>query len=195
MVRALPKYPLKKYPTVGACGLNCGLCPRYYTDGPSRCPGCCGPDFWQKMPGCGFITCCVKQRNLETCAKCGDWAGCQRLARLLDSAKHRDSFLSHRPIAANLAFIQKNGIEEFARREVEKQVFLKGLIDNYNEGRSKSFYCTSCQLVPLGKLREAMEAAQKKMAQDSDIKEKARLTREAISNMADSLKIDLKLRK
>ncbi|TET26129.1 MAG: DUF3795 domain-containing protein, partial [Dehalococcoidia bacterium] len=55
----MDKYPLKKYPIVGACGLNCGLCPRYYTQGTSRCPGCCGPDFWQKHPGCAFITCCV----------------------------------------------------------------------------------------------------------------------------------------
>ena len=23
------KHPVKQYPIVGACGLNCGLCPRY----------------------------------------------------------------------------------------------------------------------------------------------------------------------
>jgi hypothetical protein len=26
------------HPTIGCCGIDCGLCPRYYTDGPSRCP-------------------------------------------------------------------------------------------------------------------------------------------------------------
>ncbi len=191
----MDRYPLKKYPMVGACGLNCGLCPRYYTVGTSRCPGCCGPDFWQKMPGCGFITCCVKQRNLETCAKCADWAGCERVARLLDSAKHQDSFLSHRPLAGNFAFIQKNGIEEFVRLEVEKQEFLKYLIDNYDEGRSKSFYCTSCQLIPQDKLKKALAEAKARITEDTDIKEKAKLARAAISHMADSLKIDLRLRK
>jgi len=191
----MDKYPLKKYPIVGACGLNCGLCPRYYTQGTSRCPGCCGPDFWQKHPGCAFITCCVKQRNLETCAQCADWADCERVARLLDSAKYQDSFLSYRPIAANFAFIQKNGIEEFARLEIEKQKFLRHLIDNYDEGRSKSFYCTSCQLIPLDKLREALESAEIKMTQDTEIKEKAKLVRAAINNLADALHIDLRLRK
>ena len=191
----MDKYLLKKYPIVGACGLNCGLCPRYYTEGKSRCPGCCGPDFWQKMAACGLVTCCVKKRSLETCAQCVDWAECEKVAKLLDSAKHRDSFISYKPIAANFAFIQKYGIEEFVRLEIEKQEFLRHLIDNYNDGRSKSFYCTSCQLIPLDKLREALEDAEVKVTQATDIKEKAKLVREAISNMADSLQIELKLRK
>jgi len=189
------KYPLKKYLIVGVWGLNCGLCPRYYTEGTSRCPGCCGPGFWQKMPGCGFITCCVKQKGLETCAECVDFAGCERVARLLDSANYQNSFLSHRPIAANFAFIQKNGIEEFARLEIEKLEFLKYLLNTYNEGRSKSFYCTSCQLIPLDKLKEALADVEIKITEDTGIKEKAKIVRAAISNVADTLQIDLKLRK
>jgi len=189
------KYPLKKHPVVGACGLNCGLCPRYHTEGASRCPGCCGPDFWQRHPGCGFITCCVKQRDLETCAQCVDWAGCEKVAKLMDSAKYHDSFISYKPLVANFAFIQKNGIEEFVRFEIEKQEFLRQLIDNYNEGRSKSFYCTSCQLIPLDKLKEVLADAETKLTGDTGIKEKAKVIRAAISNMADTLQIDLKLRK
>jgi len=191
----MDKYPLKKYPIVGVCGLNCGLCPRYHTEGASRCPGCCGPDFWQKHPSCGFITCCVKKKGLETCAQCVDWEECEKVAKLLDSAKYNDSFISYRPLAANYAFIQKNGIEEFIRLEMEKQRFLRHLIDNYDEGRSKSFYCTSCQLIPLDKLREALVDAETKIIEATDIKDKAKLGRAAISRIADSLQIDLKLRK
>jgi len=189
------KYPLKKYPIVGACGLNCGLCPRYHIEGTSRCPGCCGPDFWQKHPGCGFITCCVKQRNLEVCAQCADWQECARLGKSLDAAKSEGSFISYRPLADNIAFIQEKGIEEFVALELEKQKFLRYLIDNYDEGRSKSFYCISCQLVPLDNLREALEDVETKMTEASDIKEKAKLVRAVVSNLADSLQIDLKLRK
>ena len=147
------------------------------------------------MPGCGFITCCVRKKGLETCAECGDWEGCEKVAKLLDSAKYRDSFISYRPVAANFAFIQKYGIEEFTRLETEKQKFLRHLIDNYDEGRSKSFYCTSCQLIPLDKLKEVLADAETKITEDTDIKEKAKLVRAAISNLADSLQIDLKLRK
>lgn len=191
----MDKYPLKKYPIVGACGLNCGLCPRYHTAGVSRCPGCCGPDFGQKHPACGFITCCVKERGLETCAQCNDLKDCDRLSVLLDSARYRDSFLSHRPIAANFAFIQEHGIEQFAKKETAKVEFLRKLIDNYDDGRAKGFYCTSCQLVPLDILKTALKDAEAEMTEGADIKERAKIVRAAISSVADSLRIDLKLRR
>ena len=63
----------KTYPTIGCCGLDCGLCPRFYTVGHSRCPGCAGPDFFNKHPSCSFITCCVKKKNLEVCAECSEF--------------------------------------------------------------------------------------------------------------------------
>jgi len=117
------------------------------------------------------------------------------VVRLLDSAKYQDSFLSHKPLAANFAFIQKNSIGEFARREVEKQKFLRHLIGNYDEGRSKSFYCTSCQLVPLDKLKEALVDVETELTEATDIKDKAKIVRLAINSLADNLQIDLKLRK
>ncbi len=191
----MDRYPLKKYPIVGACGLNCGLCPRYYTEGTSRCPGCCGPDFWQKHPGCRFITCCVKQRNLETCAQCVEWVECEKVIKLMDSSRYHDSFLSYKPLVANYASIQKNGIKKFARLEIEKQKFLKLLLDKYDEGRSKSFYCTSCQLIPLDKLKEALADAETRITEDTGIKERAKSVRAAINNLANALQIDLRLRK
>ena len=35
----------RAYPEYAACGLNCGLCPRYHTQGISRCPDAAGRDF------------------------------------------------------------------------------------------------------------------------------------------------------
>ncbi len=99
------------------------------------------------------------------------------------------------PIAPNLAFIREKGITEFARRAIEKQKFLTYLIDNYNDGRTKSFFCTSCQLLPLEKLGEAVSAEEATLSDTSDIKEKAKIIRGAISTLADNLKIDLRLRK
>jgi hypothetical protein len=189
------RYSLKKYPVVGVCGLDCSLCPRYYTEGTSKCPGCCGLGFWEKTPGCGFITCCVKKKGLETCAECASFDDCERVARLLDSIRIKDSFISHRPIEANLLFIRKHGIKEFTRLELEKQKFLRHLLANYDEGRSKSFYCTSCQLMPLDKLRQALRKVEAEVTQDMRLKEKAKTVRAAISNMAESLGIDLRLRK
>ena len=78
---------------------------------------------------------------------------------------------------------------------MEKQEFLEYLLANYDEGRSKSFYCTTSQLVPLSKLKEALKEAEAEIARDAPLKEKARALRALISGMADGLGIDLRLRK
>ncbi len=191
----MSEYPLKQYPFVGACGLDCGLCPRYHTSGPSRCPGCAGNDFEQKHPACGFITCCVTQKHLETCAQCPDWASCERVSRIMEGSKQGDSFISYRPLVANFAFIQKNGIEEFARQEMAKMELLDYLLEHFYEGRSKTLYCTSCQLLPLDSLKVALDEVEIGIRKSADIKEKPRLVRAAFNRSADTLGIDLKLRK
>ncbi len=186
---------MKQYPIVGACGLDCGLCPRYHTAGSSKCPGCAGPDFEQKHPACGFVTCCVKQKHLETCAQCPDRASCERVSRVMEVAKQGDSFISYRPLPANYAFIQRYGIEEFARQEMAKIELLSHLLKHYDEGRSKTFYCIASQLIPLDSLKVAVAEAEAQIRESANIKEKSRLVRGAISHQADTLGIDLRLRK
>jgi len=51
--------PEKTYPTIACCGIDCGLCPRFYTAGASRCCGCGGKDFANVHPACGILSCCV----------------------------------------------------------------------------------------------------------------------------------------
>ena len=63
----------KQYSTIGCCGIDCGLCPRFYTQGSSACPGCGGKDFAEKHPSCGYLTCCSVKRNLEVCAQCNEF--------------------------------------------------------------------------------------------------------------------------
>jgi len=189
------EYPGKKYPIVGACGLDCGLCPRYHTEGSSRCPGCAGQGFERKHPICGFITCCVKQKHLETCALCPDWASCKRVRRIMAAAKQSDSFISYRPLADNYAFIQKNGIEGFTQRELAKMEILGYLLKHFDDGRSKAFYCTSCQLLPLDSLKSVLDETEKEINENTGNKEKSEQIRAAINRLADSLHVDLKLRK
>ncbi len=178
---------------MGACGLSCGLCPRYYTVGVSRCPGCSGPGFWEKHPACGFITCAVKNKGLETCGECPDFEGCARLARLLESARVGDSFISYRNVEDNLRFIRERGVAEFARRVDERQAILRRLLEGFDDGRSRGFYCLACQLLPLASLNEALASAG--VAQDAAIKERAKAMRTILGGLAERAGIDLELRK
>jgi len=113
----------------------------------------------------------------------------------VEAAKQTDSFVSYRPLAVNFSLIQKHGIEEFARREAARMEFLGYLLERFDEGRSKAFYCTSCQLLPLDMLRAAVAEAETEMNERADVKERSRLVRAAIGHLAGTLDVDLRLRK
>lgn len=187
-------YPIKKYPEVGVCGLDCGLCARYHTDGKSRCPGCCGPDFFEKHTSCSFVTCAVKQRKIESCAVCNGWDDCEKLYQLFAAAEIRDSFISYKPVQGNLDFIKKYGIDSFAKQEFQKQKVLLNLLDNFDDGRAKLFYCSAAQLLPTEKLHTTVIAAARQLKPATDIKEKAKFMRGVISGLAESLRVDIQLR-
>ena len=113
----------------------------------------------------------------------------------MEAAQSRDSFIYYKPLLANFSFIQKNGVYEFALKELKKQKYLLQLLDGYDDGRSKLFYCTACQLLPMENLNLSMRFAEDRVSGDADIKEKSKIMRGAISKLADKLSIDLKLRK
>ncbi len=179
---------LKKYYTIGCCGIDCGLCPRFYTKGDSVCPGCGGLNFNEKHPSCGFITCCVKKRGFEVCSECEDYP-CKKF----DPEKEGyDSFVTHKKVFSNLDYIKNNGIDSFIAQQKIRMDILSDFLSNYNDNRSKSFFCISCALLPLDKLIEAHEFING-LIDKLNINEKNKLLREKLLLIADNLKIDLKL--
>ncbi len=184
--------PLKRYPILGACGLDCGLCPRFHSGGDKPCPGCCGEGFWEVHPSCPFITCAVKQRGLECCGECNELEFCPRVMRNLEGAKKGGSFISYQTLAANLDAVHQHGLKKVVARLQEKVVFLKLLINEYNDGRSKGFYCLAVQLLPLDGLKQAL--AQTKLPTGATPKEKALGLREAFGRLASARSVELKLR-
>ena len=154
------KYPVKKHPAVGVCGLDCGLCPRYYTVGPSRCPGCSGPDFYNKHPSCSFITCCVKKKNLEVCAECSDFP-CSKFKteEEYEQLNESSSFPSSKKIYPNLNFIKEHGIEIFAEQQKVRIKLLETMLENFNDGRSKSYFCKVAVLTDTESIKNSLDKA------------------------------------
>jgi hypothetical protein len=181
---------LKKYETIGCCGIDCGLCPRFHTKSDSACPGCGGLNFKEKHPSCGFLTCCVIKNGLEVCSECDDYP-CKRF----DSEKDGyDSFVTHKKVFANLDNIKRIGIEQFADNQSKRIVILNDFLTKFDDGCSKSFYCVGCSLLPLDKLQEALGFACN-LSEAIENKEKSKQIRNYMTKIADSLKIDLKLDK
>jgi len=185
---------MKQHPIVGACGLDCGLCPRFHSGGEKPCPGCCGEGFWELHPSCPHITCCVKQRGLEVCGECNELEFCPRVLRNLEAAKHSDSFVSYQTLPGNLEFIHKYNLKALVKQMREKMDFLRLLIADYNDGRAKGFYCLCVQLLPLEDLKQALGQAQKETTPNMTLKEEAKLVRGKLEGLAKSKQIVVKLR-
>ena len=181
---------LKKYETIGCCGIDCGLCPRYYTKEDSVCPGCGGLNFKSAHPSCGVLSCCAVKNGLEACSGCKDYP-CKRFGS--ESAGY-DSFVTHKKMSVNLEDIRNDGMDRFIERQKVRMAVLNDLLAHHDDGRLKSFYCVCCALLPVEKLLEIQSIAQKT---DRDIspKERGRQIRQSITAIADSLGIDLQLRK
>lgn len=175
----------KRYYTLGCCGLDCGLCPRFYTEGSSRCPGCCGEDFEKRHPSCSFITCCVKKKGLEVCAVCSDFP-CPKSDKETGEV---DSFVTHRRVIQNLKSIKESGVPAFIKQQSKRMSLLKTMLESYDDGSCKSFFCLATTLLSLKSLNDSLAKADKEIKEKSvgkaDLKNRAKILREIITRFAD----------
>ena len=180
---------IKIYPTIGVCGLDCGLCPRYYTIGSSKCPGCCGPNFFNKHPSCSFIACCVKKKNLEVCAECSEFP-CSKFKsdEEYQQLKESSSYPSYKKVMPNLNFIKEHGIKKFIGQQKKRIKLLETMIENFNDGRSRSFFCKAACLYDLTSLESSLNEATQKIKTDNikadDIKIKAKIFKKVLNGIA-----------
>lgn len=186
------EYPAKLYPCIGCCGIDCGLCPRYYTTGASRCPGCYGPDFATKHPSCPFITCCVKKKGLEVCGQCADFP-CPRF----HGWDAGDSFVTHLRSISNLNAIKEQGQDTFIAQQKIRISRLVKMLREFDDGRSKSFYCLTVALLPLTDLEASLDKAEREIGSSgiTDPRRKAAILHKYCNECANERGIDLKLRK
>ena len=182
----------KKYPSIACCGIDCGLCPTYYTKGPSKCPGCGGPSFSIKHPSCSILSCCVKKNGYETCAECKDYP-CEKLKNW----DKGDSFVTHKKSLQNLYEIQQIGIENYIDQQTSRIEILEFVLNSSNEGRSKSFFCLATALLSIDDLNDGIDDVKRlikdKNISSEDIKTKAKITKDILKSYAKNKNIELRL--
>jgi len=110
-----------------------------------------------------------------------------------------DSFVSHRPALPNLDRIREVGLETYVGEQKERRLLLERLLATYNEGRSMSFFCRACALMPPDLVRQAIDETEellvRKEVDGSDLKAKAETMRLTMENLASRADIDLGLRR
>ena len=183
------QYKRREYPQFSACGLNCGLCPRYYTVGASRCPGCAGEGFSEVHCSCGMLSCC-QRRGLEYCFECEEFP-CPKYEGVDES----DSFITHKNQFIDMEKAKQIGMEAYKLELDEKIELLVKLLENYDDGRRKSFFCAAVNLLELPDVKSVTAQIEAQTKPDDLIKEKAKLAARLFGDMAEERGISLKLRK
>ena len=95
---------------IGCCGAYCSTCRVSLTG--SHCSGCkLGYETGERdinKARCKIKLCCFRDRKLETCADCQDYATCQIIYSFQDK-----SGTKYRKYKRSIEFIQENGYERF----------------------------------------------------------------------------------
>ncbi len=182
--------------TIGACGLDCGLCPRYYTTGSSRCLGCGGPNFFSKHPACGILSCSVLKHDCEVCSLCADFP-CPKIQKNLTTT--RDSFITYQKVGENLKLVKDHGLRHFLTAQEPRMVWLTRVLSEFDDGRSKNLLCISATLLPISFLNEALQNAIKKVSEANlpleDKKTRTQILTSELTLMGEKSNVKLRLRK
>jgi len=144
--------------------------------------------------GCPFITCALKKKGIEFCWDCTEPTTCETWMNHRESGKKVDSFTCYQNLKDDIAFMQKNGVDEFEKAQKIKENLINGMLREFNDGRSKSYYCIAATVMETGELEEALTLAR----QNSDglnIKEKTRVLHSVLDEIARQKNYYLKLRK
>ena len=180
------------HPTIGICGLSCILCPSYQTSAASRCGGC--KSETRMSVGCPFITCAVKKKGVEFCWDCAEHGTCDMWRKHRDHGVTKDSFKCYQTLEHDIELILKQGVHAFEHDQLLRERLLKQMLEQFNEGRSKSYYCIAATVMTKNEFEQALEEAKQK-SDGLDIKAKAKLLHSILDRIAQKRSYLLKLRK
>ena len=181
-----------KFRELGVCGLSCRLCPRYHTDAESKCGGCKSEQ--RIAVGCPFITCAVKRQGIEFCWDCQDSQTCEKWANHRDFGRQHDTFKCYQKLEDNISTIFEKGVESFEEQQKTRKQLLTEMLEEFNEGRSKSYLCIAATVLDIEELRDALSQAKEKSA-GLGVKDRSRVMHSVIDSIASGKNYYLKLRK
>lgn len=130
------------------------------------------------------------KKGFTTCLECEEYP-CERYSR---RGWGEDQ---HTRVAQDsLNSIKKAGMEGWLKEQRERRLTVEELLDNYNDGRSMSFYCLACTLMPINLINQAINEMKQRLSDNqidnSDIKTKAKALGAIIHDLASESGINLK---
>ena len=181
-----------EYVEIGICGLSCRLCPWHHIKGESKCNGC--KSEFRMNAGCPFITCAVKKKGIEFCWQCGENETCEKWRKHREFSKQHDTFTCYQKLEDNISFVRNCGVDEFDKLQRTREELLKEMLQDFNEGRSKNYYCIASTVLKVEELIKVLSEAKEK-SKELEIREKSKVLHSLIDQLAERKNYCLKLRK
>lgn len=165
------------------CGLNCGLCSMHLG---GHCEGC-----GKNNQSCTLAKCSLQHHQVAYCFECLEYP-CEKYQHIDDY----DSFITHQNQKANLNKAKKIGIDNYNLEQQEKIKILHYLLDHYNDGRKKTFFCLAVNLLELDELKEGLnKIANYPMLSDLPFPKQCQYVVSVFENIAQRRNIILKLKR
>jgi hypothetical protein len=122
------------------------------------------------------------------CAECSEFPCAKfKSEEEYKQLKENTSYSSGKNILPNLFFIKEKGIDKFIQQQKKRIQLLKTMINKFDDGRSRSFFCRTATFIDSTVLSNSIEEANKiiknKKISLSDMKSKASILRKIISDI------------
>ena len=135
-----------------------------------------------------------KKKGIEFCWQCEESTTCKKWSEHREAGKRVDSFKCYQTLEDDISYIQKNGVEDFQKKQKIREQLLIEMLQNYNEGRSKSYYCIAATVLQIEELNAALTQA-KKDSSKLDIKIKSKILHSILDEIAKRKNYFLKIKK
>jgi hypothetical protein len=145
--------------------------------------------------GCPFITCAVKRRGIEFCWECEESVSCGRWAGHRACGREHDSFVCYAALEDNIAAIERDGIDAFVAGQRQREALLREMLEQFNEGRSKTYYSIAVTVLDPAEVRSALDAARQDMAGEADVRVRSKALHARLDEIASTRGLRLALRK
>lgn len=151
------------------------------------CPGCGGGAGNQ---GCVIARCSLEHGDYNYCFECSEYP-CTKY----DNITEFDSFITHRNQLNDMEKAKSIGILAYHAELTEKANILRYLLENYNDGRRKTFFSLGVNLLPLSDIQSIIGKIDGEASSAITPKEKALIAVKHFETIARQKRITLKLSK
>jgi len=141
-----------------------------------------------------LITCAVKRKGIEFCWDCGESGVCGKWKKHREFGREHDSFVCYQRLEDNISRISRSGVDEFEEEQKIRGGLLREMLLEFNEGRSRTHFCIAATVLEVEELRSALNKARKR-SEGLEMKEKSRVLRAILGEVAGRRGYSLKLRK